>query len=105
MRYIVIIRRMATGYSVDVPDLPGCISTGMTVEHARQQIAEALEGHLEVMRDSGEIAPAPAPKFDFTVDDDAGEEYCSWVEVETEAAVSVGHGTGVAVRPKTKRKR
>jgi predicted RNase H-like HicB family nuclease len=96
-----MIRRTATGYSVDVPDVPGCIATGMTVEHARQQIAEALEGHLEVMRDAGESTPAPASEFEFSVDDDAGEEYCSWVEVEIEAAVS----TGVAVRPKAKRKR
>jgi len=43
MRYFVMIRRTGTGYSVDVPDVPGCVSTGLTVEDARQQIAEALE--------------------------------------------------------------
>ena len=46
MRYIVMIRRTVTGYSADVPDLPGCAATGLTVEHTRQQIAEAVEGHL-----------------------------------------------------------
>ena len=53
MRYIVLIRRTGTGYSADVPDLPGCAATGMTVEHTRQQIAEAIQGHLDVMRESG----------------------------------------------------
>ena len=45
MRFLVMIRRTATGYSVDVPDLPGCIATGTTVEHARQMIAEAVAMH------------------------------------------------------------
>ena len=43
MRYFVMIRRTGTGYSVDVSDVPGCVSTGLTVEDARQQIAEALK--------------------------------------------------------------
>ena len=59
MRYFVMIRRTATGYSVDVPDVPGCVSTGLTVEDARQQIAEALEGHLELMHEAGETIPTP----------------------------------------------
>lgn len=53
MRYLVMIRRTGTGYSVDVPDLPGCVATGITVEHARQMIAQAIEMHLELMRDAG----------------------------------------------------
>ncbi len=60
MRYLVIIRRTATGYSVDVPDLPGCVATGTTVEHSRQMIAQAIEMHLDLMRQSGEQTPARA---------------------------------------------
>ena len=53
MRYLVFIRRTRTGYSVDVPDLPGCVATATNVEHARQMIAEAIEMHLELMQQQG----------------------------------------------------
>jgi len=103
MRYIVVIRRTATGYSADVPDLPGCAATGMTVEHARQQIAEAIEGHLEVMRDAGEGAPTATNRLDFTIDDDMGEEYCTWVEAAADAPPQ--GGAGVATKRQSKRRR
>ena len=82
MRYVVIIRRTNTGYSVDVPDLPGCIATGTTIEHARQMIAEAIEMHLEMMQQSGEAIPAPTDTYEFAVDDETSEELCTWVEVD-----------------------
>ena len=88
MRYVVMIRRTATGYSVDVPDLPGCVATGTTVEHARQQIAEAIEMHLELMEQSGEAVPAPTSAVQFSVDDDSSEELCTWVEVEERQTIS-----------------
>ena len=82
MRYPVMIRRTGTGYSVDVPDLPGCVSTGTTVEHARQMIAEAIEMHIDLMLRSGESIPAPSSNVDFSVDQDSDEEFCTWVEVD-----------------------
>ena len=82
MRYVVMIRRTSTGYSVDVPDLPGCVATGTTIEHARQMIAEAIEMHLELMQQSGDSPPIPSPSVEFTVQDDSAEELCTWVEVE-----------------------
>ena len=83
MRYLVMIRRTNTGYSVDVPDLPGCVATGTTIEHARQMIATAIEMHLEFMHQSGETLCAPSTHIDFSVDYEAGEELCTWVEVES----------------------
>ena len=71
MRYLVYIRRTRTGYSVDVPDLPGCVATGTTVEHARQRISDAIELHLDLMRQSGEVIPVPSPSVSFVVDDDS----------------------------------
>jgi len=87
MRYLVFIRRTRTGYSVDVPDLPGCVATGNTVEHARQMIAQAIEMHLELMQQQGESAPSPSAALSFAVDDQSAEEFCTWVEVEPPAAV------------------
>ena len=83
MRYPVMIRRTSTGYSVDVPDLPGCVATGTTVEHARQMIAEAIEMHLEKMQQSGENLPMPSTSVQFQVEEDSAEELCTWVEVES----------------------
>lgn len=88
MRYLVIIRRTSTGYSVDVPDLPGCVATGTNVEHARQMIAEAIEMHLDLMRQGGEVIPAPSSTIEFAVNDSAAEELCTWVEVEANEAIS-----------------
>jgi predicted RNase H-like HicB family nuclease len=82
MRYLVLIRRTGTGYSVDVPDLPGCVATGSTVEHARQTIAEAIEMHLELMTQSGLAPPTPSTSYHFAVSDEAGEEFCTWVEAD-----------------------
>jgi predicted RNase H-like HicB family nuclease len=83
-----MIRRTATGYSVDVPDLPGCVATGTTVEHSRQMIAKAIDMHLDAMRQAGEVVPEPSRRMEFSVDDAAGEELCTWVEVEATEAVS-----------------
>jgi predicted RNase H-like HicB family nuclease len=87
MRYLVFIRRTRTGYSVDVPDLPGCVATGNTVEHARQMIAQAIEMHLELMQQQGQSAPPPSASLSFAVDDQSAEEFCTWVEVEPRTAV------------------
>ncbi len=82
MRYVVIIRRTGTGYSVDAPDLPGCVATGTTVEHARQKIAESIEMHLDMMEESGDSIPRPSTRYEFALDQDADEELCTWVEVD-----------------------
>lgn len=82
MRYLVIIRKTSTGYSVDVPDLPGCTSTGATIEEAREMIAEAIAGHIEVTLEAGEAIPAPSSSVEFSIDPDAGEELCTWVDVD-----------------------
>jgi predicted RNase H-like HicB family nuclease len=84
-----MIRRTKTGYSVDVPDLPGCIATGNTVEHARQMISGAVEMHLEAMQQAGEAIPPPSPRLEFAVDDESAEEFCTWVEVEPSATAGV----------------
>lgn len=88
MRYAVMIRRTDTGYSVDVPDVPGCVATAETIERAREMIAQALEGHFEIMSEHGERIPAPTHAIEFTFDDDSAEEFCTWVEVDTHEPIS-----------------
>ena len=57
MRYSVIFERAETNWGAYVPDLPGCITTGATLEEAESNIREAIEGHLAVMREFGEPIP------------------------------------------------
>ena len=81
MRFLVMIRRTKSGYSADVPDLPGCIATGRTVRGARSRIAKAIELHLELMQQAGERIPRPRKRLEFVVDPSAEEELCTWVDV------------------------
>ncbi len=59
MKYAVIYAKTSTGYSAHVPDLPGCIATGQTLEQTEQRMREAIEMHLEGMREDGDPIPMP----------------------------------------------
>jgi predicted RNase H-like HicB family nuclease len=59
MRYAVVIERADGNYSAYVPDLPGCIATGATVEEAEREIKAAIRFHLDGLREDG--APVPPP--------------------------------------------
>lgn len=60
-RYVVVVEGAAdTNYSAYVPDLPGCIATGDTVEEAEANIRDAITFHLEGMRTAGEAIPEPS---------------------------------------------
>ena len=57
MRYAVVIERAVSNYSAYVPDLPGCVSTGATREETEAAIREAIELHLQGLREDGEPIP------------------------------------------------
>ncbi len=57
--YTVIIEKAGNNYSAYAPDLPGCITTGPTVEGTLDNMREAIELHLEDMREDGDPIPAP----------------------------------------------
>jgi len=65
MRYAIVIEKAESNYSAYVPDLPGCIATGATVEEVEAQIREAIEFHLEGMREDGLPIPAPSSRVDY----------------------------------------
>ena len=58
-QYTVFFAQTATGYSAYVPDLPGCVAAGATLEETRQLIRQAIEFHIEGMRLHGEEVPPP----------------------------------------------
>jgi predicted RNase H-like HicB family nuclease len=65
MRYAIVIENAGTNYSAYVPDLPGCVATGATVEEAERLIREAIELHLEGMREDGTPIPPPSSRVDY----------------------------------------
>jgi predicted RNase H-like HicB family nuclease len=60
MRYAVVIERANQNYSAYVPDLPGCIATGATVEEVEAEIGEAIRLHVEGLLEDGIAVPAPS---------------------------------------------
>jgi predicted RNase H-like HicB family nuclease len=58
-RYTVIFEQAEHNWAAYVPDLPGCITTGKTLEETEQNIQEAVRGHLAVLREFGEPVPIP----------------------------------------------
>lgn len=65
MRYAVVIEKAENNYSAYVPDLPGCVATGATVEETQSQIREAIEFHLEGLRQDGAPIPEPASQVGY----------------------------------------
>src|SRR5947209_1659690 len=65
MRYVIVIEKAENNYSAYVPDLPGCVATGATVEETEAEIREAIEFHLQGMREDGLPIPEPASKVEY----------------------------------------
>jgi predicted RNase H-like HicB family nuclease len=65
MRYAVVIEKGERNYSAYVPDLPGCVSVGDTLEEAKAAIREAIEFHLEGMQEDGQPIPKPSSRAEY----------------------------------------
>jgi len=65
MRYAVVIEKAEGNYSAYVPDLPGCVATGATIEEVEAEIREAIEFHIEGMREDGLAIPAATSKVEY----------------------------------------
>ena len=65
MRYAIVIEKAARNFSAYVPDLPGCVATGATAEEAEAQIREAIQFHLEGLRQDGRPIPAPSSRVEY----------------------------------------
>jgi predicted RNase H-like HicB family nuclease len=65
MRYMVVIERGPDSFGAYVPDLPGCIAAGETQEEVLQLIREAIQFHLEGLKDEGVSVPQPHSYSEF----------------------------------------
>jgi predicted RNase H-like HicB family nuclease len=59
VKYIIILEKTRTGYSAYVPDLPGCMATGKTKPMAERNIVEAIQFHLEGLKEEHMKIPVP----------------------------------------------
>ena len=65
MRYAIVIEKAEGNYSAYVPDLPGCIATGATIEEVETEIREAIVFHVEGLREDGLPVPPSASTVDY----------------------------------------
>lgn len=65
MRYLIIIEKSNTGFSAYSPDLPGCVSTGATPEETEQNMREAIEFHIEGLKQDGYEIPKPSSRSSY----------------------------------------
>ena len=78
MWYAIVIEQAEGNFSAYVPDLPGCITTGRTLEETDRNIREAIQGHLQTLREFGE------PRFPIA-DAASRADAPAWVQPRVEA--------------------
>jgi predicted RNase H-like HicB family nuclease len=59
-RYLVVIEATPSGFSAYSPDVPGCVATGRTRDEVERQMHDALEFHLDGLREDGQPIPEPS---------------------------------------------
>lgn len=65
MRYAIVIENAGSNLSAYVPDLPGCVATGSSIAEVEDAIREAIEMHLNGMREDGEAIPLPSSQVEY----------------------------------------
>jgi predicted RNase H-like HicB family nuclease len=64
-RYAVVFEQTPNNWAAYVPDLPGCVTTGRTLEETKHNVREAIELHLEAMQQAGEEIHEPTSQVGF----------------------------------------
>jgi predicted RNase H-like HicB family nuclease len=65
MRYAIVIEKAESNYSAYVPDLPGCVATGASIQQVEAEIREAIEFHIEGLREDGSLIPSPSSQVEY----------------------------------------
>ena len=65
MRFAVIVEKGETSFGAYVPDLPGCVAAAETKEEVLQLIHEAIEFHVEGLREDGQPIPEPSSSIEY----------------------------------------
>jgi predicted RNase H-like HicB family nuclease len=67
MEFAIVIEKAENNYAAYVPDLPGCVATGESIEETEQQIRDAILFHLQGLREDGQPIPHPTSKVNYVV--------------------------------------
>lgn len=65
MRYAIVIEKAGSNFSGYVPDLPGCVATGASVQDTEKVLREAIEFHLAGLREDGAPIPPASSRVDY----------------------------------------
>ena len=65
MRYAIVIEKSEFNHSAYVPDLPGCIATGASIQQVEAEIREAIEFHIDGLREDGSLIPLPSSQVEY----------------------------------------
>jgi predicted RNase H-like HicB family nuclease len=65
MKYAVIVEEGESSFGAHVPDLPGCVAVADTREEVLELIQEAIEFHIEGLREDGQAIPAPTSSIEY----------------------------------------
>jgi predicted RNase H-like HicB family nuclease len=65
MNYAIVIEKSSNGYGAYVPDLPGCVAVAETEREVRELIREAIELHLDGLREDDVPVPQPVTRVDY----------------------------------------
>jgi len=65
VRYVVVVEKGETSFGAYVPDLPGCVAAAETREEVLRLIHEAIEFHVESLRDDGQNIPEPSSSIEY----------------------------------------
>jgi predicted RNase H-like HicB family nuclease len=65
MRYAVVIENAGSNFSAYVPDLPGCVASAATLAQVEAEIREAIEFHLDGLREDGSPIPPPSSRVEY----------------------------------------
>lgn len=64
-RYAIVVEKAGRNFAAYVPDLPGCVATGKTVEATELLLREAIEVHVAGLREDGLPVPEPSSVVDY----------------------------------------
>ena len=64
-RYAIVVEKAKSNYAAYVPDLPGCVATGATVEETERRLRQAIAIHVQGLREDGLPVPEPSSVVDY----------------------------------------
>ena len=64
-RYAIVVEKAPSNFAAYVPDLPGCVATGATVEETESRLREAIELHVQGLLEDGLPVPEPSSVVDY----------------------------------------